>query len=60
MMNWKGFGKKGPLPNLRHYPGICQEELREITKNYEDIWSNGRDLNPEPPEYEVGLLTTRP
>jgi hypothetical protein len=31
-MNWKGYGKKQPWPNLRYYPSICQEGLRETTK----------------------------
>jgi hypothetical protein len=24
----------------------------------QDIWLSGRDLNPEPPEYEAGVLMT--
>jgi hypothetical protein len=31
-MNWKGFGRKQFLPNLRYYPGIFLERLRKITK----------------------------
>jgi hypothetical protein len=29
MTNWKGFGRKRSLPNFRHHPGICLEELWE-------------------------------
>jgi hypothetical protein len=29
-------------------------------KPQQDSWSPGRDLNPGPPEYEAGALTTRP
>lgn len=25
MMNWKGFGKKRPWPELKYYPSICLE-----------------------------------
>jgi hypothetical protein len=32
-MNWKGYGRKRSWPNLRQYPGIFLEGLREITKN---------------------------
>jgi hypothetical protein len=47
-MNWKGCG-------------ICLEGLRKTTKNLsQDSRSPGRDLNPGPPEYEAGVLTTRP
>jgi hypothetical protein len=46
---------------LRYYPGICLEGLRKTTKCLgQDSWSLGQDLNPEPPEYEAGMLTIRP
>jgi hypothetical protein len=51
MMNWKGFGRSDRDLILRHYPGIHLEGLSR---------SPGRDLNPEPSEYEAGVLTTRP
>jgi hypothetical protein len=46
---------------LRHYPSICLEGLRKTTKNLsQDSRPPGRDLNPAPPEYESGVLDTRP
>jgi hypothetical protein len=60
-MNWKGCGRKRSCPDLRYYPVICLEGLRKTTKNLsQDRRSLGRDLNPGPPEYEAGVLTTRP
>jgi hypothetical protein len=60
-MNGKGCGRKRSWPNLRYYPGICLEGLRKATKNFsQDSRSPGRDLNSGPPEYEAGMLTTRP
>jgi hypothetical protein len=48
------------LLNL-YYPGICLERLRKTTKHVShNSRSPDRDLNPEPPEYEVGKLTTQP
>jgi hypothetical protein len=48
-------------PNFRYYLGICLEGLRKTTKNLSQVSrSPGRDLNPGPPEYEAGVLTTRP
>jgi hypothetical protein len=45
---------------LRYYAGIRMEGLWKTTKNLrQDSWSPSRDLNPGPPEYEAGLLTTR-
>jgi hypothetical protein len=59
-MNRKGCGRKRPWPNLRYYNGIFLEGLRKTTKNLSrDSRSPGRDLNPRPPEYESGVLTTR-
>jgi hypothetical protein len=53
--------KKRSWPNLRYYSGICLEGLRKTTKNLsQDSRSPGRDLDPGPPEYEAGVLTTRP
>jgi hypothetical protein len=61
MMNLKGYARKLSPPNLRSYPGICLEGLRKTTKTLiQDSRSQGRDLNPVPPEYEAGLLTIRP
>jgi hypothetical protein len=59
-MNWKGCGRKRTWPNLRYYPRMCLEGLRKTTKHLsQDSRSPGRDLNPGPPEYEAGVLTTR-
>jgi hypothetical protein len=47
---------------LRYYPGIRLEGLGKITKNLAiriaSRW--GLELNPGPPEKEVGVLTIRP
>jgi hypothetical protein len=44
---------------LRYYPGICLEELRKTMKSLsQDSRSQGRDLNPGPPECEGVLKTT--
>jgi hypothetical protein len=57
----KSFGSKRSRPNLRRYSRIRLEGLRNTTKNIsQDSWSPGRDLNPEPPEYEARVLATRP
>jgi hypothetical protein len=45
---------------LRYYPGICLEGLRKQRKTCQDRRSSGPDLNLEHPEYEAGVLTTRP
>jgi hypothetical protein len=47
---------------LRYYPGIHLEGLKKSKKNLnQDSRSpGGREENPGPPEYEVGVLTTRP
>jgi hypothetical protein len=46
---------------LRYYSGICLEELMKTTKNLsQDSQFLGRDLNPGPPIYEAGVLTTQP
>jgi hypothetical protein len=61
MMNWKGFVRKWLRTNLRYYPGIRLEGAEE---NYENLSQDsrypGRYFNPRPPEYEAGVLTTRP
>jgi hypothetical protein len=44
----------------RFFPGICLEELRKTKINLSlHCRSPGRDLNPEPLEYETGLLITQ-
>jgi hypothetical protein len=39
---------------LRYYPKICPEGQQKTMKNCQDKWFLGRDLNPGPPEKEVG------
>jgi hypothetical protein len=60
-MNWKEFGRKRSWPTLRYYPNIHLEGLRKASNNLgQDSKSLVRDLNPRPPKYEAGVLTTRP
>jgi hypothetical protein len=40
-----------------HMPGRTEENHENLSQ---DSLSPGRDLNPEPPEYETGVLTTQP
>jgi hypothetical protein len=59
-MNLKGFGRKRSWPNLRYYPGIRLKRVRKTSKTSIKIAGHrSRDLNPEPSEYEAGMLTTR-
>jgi hypothetical protein len=61
MMNWKGFGRKLSWRNLRYYPGIRLEGLTKTKKISIRIGGRrGRESNLGPPEYHVGVLTTRP
>jgi hypothetical protein len=60
MMNWKGFGKSSRGLILRYYPGIRLEGLRKTTESLSlDNRSLHQELNPGPPKYEAGVLTTR-
>jgi hypothetical protein len=60
MLNWKVFGRKRLWPNLKYYLDNCLERLRKTTINLsQDSLSLGRELNPEPPEYEAGVLAIR-
>jgi hypothetical protein len=60
-MNWRVHERKRLWPILRYYPGICLEGLWKTTKNVSRYSrSPGRDLNPGPSKYEVGVLLTRP
>jgi hypothetical protein len=61
MMNWKGCGRKRQWPNLGYYLSIYREGPKKTMRNLgQDNGFPGRDLNPGPPEYEAGVLTTRP
>jgi hypothetical protein len=61
MMNYKGFGRKRSWPNFkelsRHSPGGTEEKIREISISLAGRLD--RYMNPGPPEYEAGVLTTR-
>jgi hypothetical protein len=63
-LEWNGTGKdvvwsgSGLIYGKKH--GICLEGLMKTTKIFsQDSRSWDRDLKPEPPEYEAGLLTIR-
>jgi hypothetical protein len=58
----KDFAGSGRGLILRYYPGIRLVGLRKTTtKEPIRIASRrGRELNPGPPQYEVGVLTTQP
>jgi hypothetical protein len=53
-MNWKGCGKK---VLSQHLPGVTEENHKTSSQ---DSQSPGQGLNPLPPKYEAGVLTTRP
>jgi hypothetical protein len=62
MIDLKGYGRKRSWHNLRqaYYPDIGVVEVRKATKYLsQNSQSPGRDLNRDPPEYEVGVVTTR-
>jgi hypothetical protein len=59
-MNLKGLEGSVRDLILRYYPGIRVEGLRKTMKNFnQNSQSAGRVLNPGPPEYEAGVLTTQ-
>jgi hypothetical protein len=46
---------------LKSFASSGLKRLKKIMKSIsQGSRSPGRDLNPGPPEYEVGVLTTRP
>jgi hypothetical protein len=61
MMNWKdveGSGHGLILRNqFQHLPGRTGENNEQLSQ---DSLSPGRDLNPGPPQYDAGVLTSRP
>jgi hypothetical protein len=60
-MIWKGCGRKLPWPNLRNYPSIHLQWLRKAMKSLShDSQFPGRDCNPQPREFEAGVLSARP
>jgi hypothetical protein len=61
MMNWRGFGRKRPLPNFKVLFRHARGGLRKTTKTSIRIAGRqDRGSNPGPPEYKAGVLTTRP
>jgi hypothetical protein len=54
MMNWKGPNFKALS---RHSPGGIDENHDKLQIRIAGRW--GRGSNPGPPEYEVGVSTTR-
>jgi hypothetical protein len=58
MMNFMNTEGSGRGLILGYYPGIRMEGLRRTTEDFsQDSQSLSRDLNPEPPEYEAGMLS---
>jgi hypothetical protein len=58
-MNWEGHGRKCSWPNLSTIPAFTWG-IGDKSRKPQDTRSPGRYLNPGRPEYEVGMLTTRP
>jgi hypothetical protein len=60
-MNWKGCGSKRSWSNVKvlhqNLPGRTEKTTENLNH---DSLSPGRNLNPGSPEYEAGVLTTRP
>jgi hypothetical protein len=52
--------KEAVVPNLGYCPGNCLEGLRKTTILNHGSRSRGRDFDPGPPEYEAGVITSRP
>jgi hypothetical protein len=59
MINWKGFGRKRSLRNLRYYARTFLEGLRKITDISQNTLSLGQDLDSGPPKYEAEVLTAQ-
>jgi hypothetical protein len=66
MVNWKRCGRKRSWPNLRYYPSICLEGLRETTKNLRinglqaEMWTRDPSNTKKdclPLDHDVRLLT---
>jgi hypothetical protein len=53
----EGSGHCLILRHVRYLPGGNEKTTKSLSQ---DSWSPGRDLNPEPAEYEAGILTTGP
>jgi hypothetical protein len=56
---WERMWKEAIVADLRNYPGICLgTEANHETPQY--FRSPRRAFNLGPPEYEIGVLNTRP
>jgi hypothetical protein len=56
-MNWKGFERKRSWTKFKALSRNSPRGSEKTTKNLsQDGRSPGRDLNPEPTEYESGVL----
>ena len=51
IMNLKGFGKKQPWPNIRHYPGIFLNLLRKTIKFSGRISSILAEIGTQGPDH---------
>jgi hypothetical protein len=60
MINWENFEGGGRGQFLGYYPVIYLGGTKETRKKNSGRPVSNRDLNPGPPEYEAGVLTTRP
>lgn len=58
-MCWKGYERKRPWPNIRHYSGICLWVLRKIIEVCQDSCFPAETWTPGLPETE-GCVITRP
>jgi hypothetical protein len=59
--NCKGFGRKRSWPDFNVLIRYSREKPSNTTEILsQDSQSPGRGLNPVPPEYEAGVLNTRP
>jgi hypothetical protein len=53
MMNWKGFGRKRSLSNLKVLSRHLLGRTEESHKNLSQDTLRGQDLNPAPPGHET-------
>jgi hypothetical protein len=60
-MNCKRFGRKRSWPNFKLVSSTRVEGLKTTTKHLsQDSRSPCQDFNPEPAEYEAGMLAAQP
>jgi hypothetical protein len=61
MMNWNESERKRSWPNFKVLSRHSSGESEENHGNFsQDSRYTRRDLNPGPPEYEAGVLSTCP